>query len=250
MQAVVVKPLPHTGTKDRTPRTPRKTRRSMRAGWLDCDRLPQPSEEQGATEDENATEQTLARWRRLLHLEDGQPVEDGDALSVAQREAIMREYQALTADERFFLCMGLSAFMSSLMMDVTRCVRSIELGHQDDEVERTEDESSLVQVWGQLRKPGPGDEGQCAMLAQTFVAAMDRLSAVSRRAVAQAMGRMIFKPMGVNLPPNAQALEATLLVYGEGEQRTAAGSTCGGGSSDLTSPCRARTLTLRDRPRW
>ena len=89
-------------------------------------------------------------------MNDGGPVEAGNALSSQQQEAIMQKYRAL---ERLFFCMGLSAFMSNLLMDVTLRVKSIELGVEGDE-DRWEsgDESALVQKGH--AKPKPVEEPQ------------------------------------------------------------------------------------------
>ena len=58
------------------------------------------------------------------------------------------------------------------------------------------------------------------MLAQTFVAALDKLAEANERSVAQTMRRMLTRQCGLAPSPNAQAPEATLVVHGEGDMVT------------------------------
>ena len=60
--------------------------------------------------------------------EDGQALE-GDTLSSVQQEGIMATCEALGQQERMLFCMGLSACVSSVLTDMTLCIRIVELGH-------------------------------------------------------------------------------------------------------------------------
>ena len=171
-------------------------------------------------------EESVARWRQILGMEDGEPVPDGGAFSTVQRDVICDQYRSMPAAERILFCMGLNAFVSTMMMDLTTCIRDVELEvdggqteHSDNGDHVEKDETGLMQKQWRLRPTDKTDlpASSFPMLLQTFAAALDRLTPRARRAVAQAMQRQLVGACGRALANNAQALEALLVVHGDGD---------------------------------
>ena len=99
----------------------------------------------------DTAEESVARWRQILGMEDGGVVRSGEAFSDTQQNIIRDQYQALPPAERLLFCMGLNAFLSTVLMDATMCIRDVELSHlqngsSDEETRREEpDETAMMQ---------------------------------------------------------------------------------------------------------
>ena len=88
---------------------------------------------------------------RSFGMEDGEMVKSGEAFSGVQQDVVRDQYQALGPEERLLFGMGLNAFLSTVLMDATMCIRDVELSHMegasddsDDSLEEQE-EAALMQ---------------------------------------------------------------------------------------------------------
>ena len=174
----------------------------------------------------DTAEESVARWRQILGMEDGGVVRSGEALSDTQQDIIRDQYQALPPAERLLFCMGLNAFLSTVLMDATMCIRDVELSHlqdgsSDEETRREEpDETAMMQRQWVARegRTGANPQDDFSMMLQTFASALERLPSGRRAASARMMRRWLAQSCGRALAERAEALDALLVVHGDGHQ--------------------------------
>ena len=179
---------------------------------------------------------SIGRWRGLLNMSVmDEELTPGETFKREQQDRIAEVYAAMGQQEQLLFCMGLNAFVSTMMMDFVMIIRSVEMGHvnstdtdaEDPGAERDGDEAGLMQRPWQRRlqaRPVEGEpsNSQFEMRSQTFVAALERLPAQRQMAVAQAMKKLLQQKCGLLMSSNARALEAVLVVHGEGDSRLGA----------------------------
>ena len=141
-----------------------------------------------------------------------------------------RPLARLPQEERLLFCMGLNAFLTTVLMDATMTVRDAELscddGESSDRDDKEEDENLMMmqKQWSMKRpRESQHEPQQFHLLLQTFSAALQRLLQRGRATAARTMKRWLAQACGGQLGENGQALEALLVVHGEDEQDTGTG---------------------------
>ena len=165
----------------------------------------------------DTVEESVGRWRRLLSMEDGGHVRQGEAFSDSQRELIQAEYRALPQEERLLFCMGLNAFLGTALMDVTMTIKDAELSCEngtssqegDEEAGAEDDDVMMMQRQKTTPRPSHQPQGQAGqprqfgLLLQTFASALQRLPDQQRGQVARTLKRWLAQECGQRLGDNA-----------------------------------------------
>ena len=204
------------------------------------------------TRESSCTDDAIGQWRRLLGMEDGQPLEPDNVLSNSQRAHIEDTYRNLQGPERTLFLLGFNGYMASLSMELTLCVKEVEDDNRPEYGEDPEDEdeagngtavavtegdregagtdheddANLVQTGlfnKDLLRPSQRatDAGKFGLLLEPFV--VERLQEFKKAAVAARMLRQLRQrcegdTQGVMVDGNAQALQAALVVFSDGPQ--------------------------------
>ena len=175
------------------------------------------------------------------------PLVPESVLRERQRASIVETYRGLDGPERMLFVLAFNGYMASLTMELTLCVKEVEVdqpGWQEDREQEEEGanvtEPGLVQADEQevddhamvhrgvfnkqllLPSQVATSAGKFSMLLEAFVGAFKKLSDGKKAAVAARMLRQLKQrcecdSRGVLVDGNAQAMQAALEVFSEGE---------------------------------